>query len=491
MIKGYFDNSDNLFHIGKCSYLCSVKTTNIPENLGSPILSEAESPQEGVTLIAASPVDGNVGFHEPQMPRNLHPAIKAIVEPFPADRRAVMAVMALPFLGTLAGNARFLYRNQEKHYLGFECCLVGEQGIGKSALTRMEADIFSEVIEEDKLTRAKRDEYDDECLAAGDSKEKKKNPHFAVRKMMPSTTLSEFYQNIKNLKGKRAIIVAPEIDSLNRVGNWSKDGGANERLMFDTETGGQDTKTAAGTSACVPIACNFATSGTPMAVFRHYKNAEDGLVTRIAFCSFPADMDEEAEERLRTEENRAYLVELQKTLLAVPHGDPIEIPQLKKQQLDWCKEQKAVSDASGNKSINTFRKRAAVMGFRAGALLYLLDGKLTRKALDFARWVSDYVLYYQLKYFGDKMNESIEQNAEILHAPVQAYNRNSWVFTQLPEAFSTDDVKTMYEQTGKKATGYRTTIARWEKNGWVENTSRSHFRKTDKGLAMSAGTATA
>ncbi|MDD5784663.1 MAG: hypothetical protein PUD52_06960, partial [Prevotella sp.] len=101
----------------------------------------------------------------PKLPKNVHWAVKAIVEPFPEDRKEAMSLMALPFLGMLGGNARFLYRNQEVHHLGFECCLVGEQSIGKSALTRMQNVLISKVIEEDNETRRKSDEYADECIA--------------------------------------------------------------------------------------------------------------------------------------------------------------------------------------------------------------------------------------------------------------------------------------------------------------------------------------
>lgn len=82
--------------------------------------------------------------------------------------------------------------------------------------------------------RHKNDMYADECIAAGDGKENPKDPHYGTRIMMPSTTKAQS----KNLKGKHAIIVCPEIDSLNVANNWSSDGGANDRLMFDTEVGG-------------------------------------------------------------------------------------------------------------------------------------------------------------------------------------------------------------------------------------------------------------
>lgn len=405
----------------------------------------------------------------PQLPGKLHSDIKTIVEPYPTDRQATMAFMSLGFLGTLGGGIRAHYRNQEIHHMGFECCLMDAQSSGKSALTRMQDVLISEIIKEDNEARTLNDLFPE-------------NQNHGTRIMMGRTTMSKFYQNLKNLHGKRAIIICPEIDSLKGANNWSGDGGANERLMFDTEIGGQDTKTASATTARVPIAVNLVASGTPLAVKRHYKNTEDGLVTRVGFCSFPTDMDEEAEEKVRSKQNLARLKQIQLLLMAENGEKVLNIPQLRKQQIDWCKRKKLLADASGNQSISTFRKRAAVMGFRAGCILYVLDGKkVTQEMLSFALWVSEYVLYYQLKYFGEKMNESIEANAEILHATVITHCRNAWALVMLPQTFVYSNVRDVYEQLGKKASGYRSAVARWIKNGWVQRNANGSFSKTKAG----------
>ena len=166
-------------------------------------------------------------------------------------------------------------------------------------------------------------------------------------------------------------------------------------------------------------------------------------------------------------------------------GDVIEVNQLKDQQLDWCAQQKMLSEVSGNQSINIFRKRAAVMGFRAGCLLYLLDGKkLTDEAMAFAHWVSEYVLYFQLKYFGEKMEVSIEENALLMQTPVFVKNSNAWIFNGLPEVFTYLNVEAAYLEMGRKATGYRTVVKRWIKNGWIEKVDKMRFCKTAIGLSL-------
>lgn len=182
-----------------------TNTSNLSTDFVKDMLAESPAKESNKAVVAD---------RIPKLPKNVHWAVKAVVEPYPEDRQEVMALMALPFLGMMGGDARFLYRNQEVHHLGFECCLVGEQSIGKSALTRMQNVLISKVIEADNETRRKSDEYSDECIAAGDGKEKPKDPHYGTCIMMPSTTKAQLFQNIKNLKGKRAIITCPKDKSL-------------------------------------------------------------------------------------------------------------------------------------------------------------------------------------------------------------------------------------------------------------------------------------
>ena len=67
----------------------------------------AESPAREPKAVVADRI--------PKLPKNVHWAVKAVVEPYPEDRKEVMALMSLPFLGMMGGDARFLYRNQEVH----------------------------------------------------------------------------------------------------------------------------------------------------------------------------------------------------------------------------------------------------------------------------------------------------------------------------------------------------------------------------------------
>lgn len=454
------------------SALTYVKGKKMPAAL-TRVLSRLEG-----GLTEAEPIED-----APTLPKNVHPAIAAIVAPYADGAREVFALASLPYLGTLGGLATFRYRSQEEHHLAFNTCIVAAQTVGKGALGRLQKVLLKPLMDADQETRQKMDDYKDSVNAAAGDQEKPRDPHYGLRVLNPKITLPALIENIKNNHGKFCVITAPEIDQLGAPGNWCRDGGAMERLMFDTDLGGQDTKSTNATSAYVPITLNMVTSGTPSRVLKHYTNTEDGMMTRVGFCSFPSWYDGEQEEKARTEANLKKIAEIQQTLMAEKAPEePYQVKALLKQQLDWCAMMKTKSEMQGNSAIEVLRKRAAVWGFRAGCLLWLIDGKrVTKKALEFARWVSEYVLFYQLKFFGRSLDETIETNREIMSSRAVSLKTNETVFYLLPHTFTYAQVLEAFQAKGHKGSGYRTVVGRWVKNHWAKELSTGVFEKTDLG----------
>ena len=89
-------------------YLCAINTKSMEQtnpNLSTDFVKNmlAESPAKESKAVVADRI--------PKLPKNVHWAVKAVVEPYPEDRKKVKALMSLPFLGMMGGDARFLYRN--------------------------------------------------------------------------------------------------------------------------------------------------------------------------------------------------------------------------------------------------------------------------------------------------------------------------------------------------------------------------------------------
>lgn len=123
---------------------------------------------------------------------------------------------------------------------------------------------------------------------------------------------------------------------------------------------------------------------------------------------------------------------------------------------------------------DTYRKRAAVIGFRCGVIFHLLTGKEkeTKACLDFAVMMAEYCLTQQIKAFGEVLqSQYVEARSECLR-----YGSNNSVFDQLASAFTMGDLKALKGASCKEAT-LRKIISRWYGEKWIEKIDKEHWRK--------------
>lgn len=290
---------------------------------------------------------------------------------------------------------------------------------------------------------------------------------------------------MKNAHGKHLYICAPEIDAV-PTGLWFQNG-STLRLAFDNERGGQDTKSAKAVSGYLPFYLNACMSGTPSAVMNRYNNSEDGLVTRTIFCSFPVGergMKRVADQQ-RSARNLRAVQQIVEGLMAYGEIDktecePVRLGRIERAILNFYEMKGDLYNMTHNESIETFRTRAAVIGMRAGALAWLMEGKReSRAVIDFALWVAEYTLYYQIKFFGEKLDQAVLDNAKVLTG--KTLTSNDVIFAQLDEDFSNPEVVALFRARGKQGTGVCQTCHRWEESGWIVGVSRGQWRKTLQG----------
>lgn len=167
--------------------------------------------------------------------------------------------------------------------------------------------------------------------------------------------------------------------------------------------------------------------------------------------------------------------------------NPYCLPELVQAMNDWAERQRMNFIVSDNGAIDTFRRRCRMLGMRAGAIAWLMEGhQMTDVVIGFALWVADYVLHQQMKLFGHQMNESIKQNLHVLQA--SGFSTKSAVFMQLDNSFSLADIRKMYEAQALKATGYRQVKSRWLNEGLIEVApsigKQDVYRKTQKGIEL-------
>ena len=123
-------------------------------------------------------------------------------------------------------------------------------------------------------------------------------------------------------------------------------------------------------------------------------------------------------------------------------------------------------------SLDVFRRRAALNGFRAGIIAYLLEGhQETECAIQFALWYAERCLHYQLQIYGDKI--------DALHngmLTTWASKGNVRYLDALPKEFTKEDLVSL-RLSNNESPVVKTIIYRWMKEGLIEKIGPNLWRK--------------
>jgi len=151
----------------------------------------------------------------------------------------------------------------------------------------------------------------------------------------------------------------------------------------------------------------------------------------------------------------------------------IDTPRLRKAIGDWVEEKRVEAAKDIDRVKDTYRKRAAVIGFRCGVIFHLLSGCTheSKVCLDFALMMAEYCLAQQIKAFGEALQ------SQYLDGNKAAKNKsNKTVFELLPPVFTMDDLRALKNGVcGGSA--IRMIISRWVKDEWIRKINTKQWEK--------------
>ena len=146
----------------------------------------------------------------------------------------------------------------------------------------------------------------------------------------------------------------------------------------------------------------------------------------------------------------------------------------------WQENKRLQALDADSHSADILRRRAAVIGFRAGMLCYLMEGRQSKKQIgEFAEWVAEYTFRTQMAIFGEKLEEEISQGLEMATAKGAVES----LLDLLPEVFDKSDLIALRvkrkQSTTKQSIG--TILLRWKKAGKIEQVEGlAKFRQLKK-----------
>ena len=421
-----------------------------------------------------SPLEKSTALPLPELPRLL----KLVCRRLPEDYRAAMIIASLPVLGTLATRIRFEYLDRQEQSLSFFSCITAPAASGKSFIRKPLDLLLTPINEQDAIEREKEQAYKDKLRASKNSKNQPEDPHACPRNNGVAISIAKLLQLLTYAEGKHLIGIGEEMDTLvksERAGVWSQKSDI-YRLAFDNAEYGQAYMSDASFNAHIKVYYNLLLTGTPNSLRRFFKDLENGLATRVCFAQLPdTSFTEIPVFAPYTEAEKEEIIRWARRLDA--EQGTLVCPQLNTVIANWLEQKRQQAMEADSHAMDTLRRRAGVMGFRAGMLCYLLENrKFTKTVAQFAEWVAEYVFRNQMELWGEQMEQELSGALEVLSGErVSAAS----LLALLPAEFSTADLIKLRARKGQsvKNNAICMVLNRWKTNRKIEQIAEAKYKK--------------
>ena len=412
-----------------------------------------------------SPLEKSTALPLPELPRLL----KLVCRRLPEDYRPAMVIASLPVLGTLATKIRFEYLDRQEQSLSFFSCITAPAASGKSFIRKPLDLLLTPINEQDAIEREKEQAYKDKLRASKNSKNQPEDPHACPRNNGVAISIAKLLQLLTYAEGKHLIGIGEEMDTLvksERAGVWSQKSDI-YRLAFDNAEYGQAYMSDASFNAHIKVYYNLLLTGTPNSMKRFFKDLENGLATRVCFAQLPdTSFTEIPIFAPYTESEKAEIIRWARQLDA--EQGTIECPQVGTVIAKWLEAKRQQAIDADSHAMDTLRRRAAVMGFRAGMLCYLLENrKFTKTVGAFAEWVAEYIFRNQMELWGEQMEQELTGALDIFSGE---RGSASSLLALLPNEFTTGDLIKLRARQGQSVTptSVNSLLCRWRKLGRID-----------------------
>lgn len=388
--------------------------------------------------------------------------------------RMQMAVLCavLPLAASYADGVEVEYCDGKRMRLGLMSVIVGPQASGKSACKEAVDVWLRQMDEEDALARRKEDEWKQARKCRKANEKAPRDPEVMIRNVPVTISCSTLLKRMKNAHGHTLYSFGEELDTLhktNGAGSWSTKYDI-YRLAFDNGRWGQDYNSDQAESGVVEVAYNWTILGTYGALRKCFKtdNVENGLSSRLMLAEMPDNSFAPMPRFKGMNDAHRQAISESVDRLREAKGF-VDTPRLRRAMANWVEARRLEAMKSADTVMDTYRKRAAVIGFRCGVVYRLLYGKESNDCLKFAVMMADYVLREQSKFFGEVL---LEQTTSV--STVNRQRENTTVFDELPTTFTLHDLEVLKHQ---HTSTLRVVIHRWKASGWIERVGRGMWKK--------------
>ena len=446
--------------------------STIKSAVGSTRPAEMPSPMKEVLSMLGAVVEVE-SEEEESLTAPINDELPAILQELadhaPEEFKEATLIAAMPMLGTLATGIRAKYRDGKLNSPSFIVDIEAPQATGKSFVDAEFELLMDPIIKQDEVEWQKEIEY---SLAKKDGQDVE-NPCSQIRIIEPNIGVSAFLERALYAKGKHLFTYAPEIETVlknNKGGAWTE---KNDlfRLAYDNKPWGQHRISKDSFSGKVTLYYNMVMCGTPNKCRAFFADAESGLVSRVTPVVLPDMTGAKMPEFKVWTKEEAEKVKRQCLCLMDEEGE-VDLPLINKAIEEWDESKRQEYLQTLRYSLDVLRRRAALNGFRAGIIAYLLEGrKETERAIKFALWYAERCLHYQLMIYGDKI-DALHNSA----VSPQTAKGNIRYLDALSKEFSKEDLVNL-RLANNESPVVKTIICRWVKEEKIKKTGTNLWTK--------------
>ena len=409
--------------------------------------------------------------------RSLPVGLKESLVGVPVSMHMPVLCGVLPIAAAYADQVQIEYCDGNLQHLGLMSIIRGEQASNKSVVKNA-VDVWKRQFdEEDALARKREEEWKERKKGRKANEKAPDDPKVLIRMVPVTVSCSTLLKRFKNANGHTIYSFGEELDTLrktNGAGSWSSKYDI-YRLSFDKGEWGQDYNSDQAESGVVKVAYNWTMLSTNGAMRKCFKsdNIENGLSSRVLVAEMPdSSFQKMPKFGRRSAEDEARIQEAVTRLRS--YSGLVDTPRLRKAIEQWCEEKRVEAAKDIDHVKDTYRKRAAVIGFRCGVVFHLLSGcaRESKACLDFALMMAEYCLGQQIAAFGEVLQSQYVDAGD----ECQRYGSNHSVFDQLAPTFTMDDLRALKRGFCSEA-GLRKIISRWYRDKWIEKIDKSHWKK--------------
>lgn len=407
----------------------------------------------------------------PQLPV-LPPLVRDLVSVAPVDFKVPTVFALFPILATHCTRIRARYYDGAEHSPSCASVIIAPQGSGKSFVHRFDPLLVHKFEEHDDAEIERLNAYLAEKEEHRNDKKQPKEVRVPLRLLPAKISVTQFLDRQLDAHGLHQLTICDELDTFtksNDGGSWA-DKSDVYRVAYDNGTYGQDYKNQTIYKGRVRLHYNWLVTGTPKSVGRFFKDVEDGLVSRVAFCRIENQLfsDFSIWETL-SRKQQTQIHRIVDRLDALTYDEEGNIRPTKMVDMSWIFEPlhqwllgKLQEARKGwNVAMDTYRRRAAVNAFRYAMIctqLYgRLDAHIRQEITEFALWFAEQDLLNRLDLFQQRLNDETP-------TPTGSATQQQTLFDLLPEKFTKEDVRTLCRNLSIKSEP-RYIICIWKKNG--------------------------